>query len=181
MLIRCSRPKCSKLFFLCCEWQLAGESEVEIEYVRTIPRSPRITEAEIEKWEGAKISDKAIEAWKEGNACLSDGHYKAACMVFRATLEEMLRSQSWYDVTKTLGNNLQTSNSQMPNFIKTILMRTKDIGNWHSHLDFRADSITDSTLQDAETMKTMIEYTANKLFIDDYEIAQQLSAIKQTS
>ena len=172
----CSNEECLRPFLLCGEWEVAGRfgNESTAKDIRTVPGVCPKSEEDINLWRETAIPEKVVKAWKEGQECLGGGHYAAACVMFRATLQGLLRTMDDYDEEKTLGQNINQTTS-LSAHIKSITRSIKNIGNWHAHIDPRKESIGDSSREDAENMSLLLDHVAERLFLEEHRIQKAMA------
>ena len=177
----CSNMECLRPFLLCGEWEVTGkfQNEGTAEDVKTIPGVCPKSEEDINLWKETSIPDEVVKAWIEGQECLGNGHYAAACVMFRATLQGLLRTMDDYDEEKTLGQNINQITS-LSAHIKLITRGIKNIGNWYAHIDPRKESIGDSSREDAENMSLLLDHVAERLFLEEHRI-QKAMAVSDVS
>lgn len=177
----CSNEECLRPFLLCGEWKITGkyQNDGTAEDVKTIPGVCPKSEENINLWKETSIPSEVVKAWIEGQECLGNGHYAAACVMFRATLQGLLRTMGDYDEEKTLGQNIHQTTS-LPAHIKSITRSIKNIGNWYAHIDPRKESIGDSSRKDAENMSLLLDHVAERLFLEEHRI-QKAMAVSDVS
>jgi len=138
---------------------------------QTFPPNIAKYEPEINQWRDAEVPLLAIEAYSEGAACLASGNYRAACTMFRGSLECVLDAIENVSDENILAKKIKKA--ELPKDLTKVAEGLKDIGNFHAHMD--AGSFSATQRSDAATMMELLKIVVKMLYIDKHEAKKLLN------
>lgn len=118
----------------------------------------------IQQWKEADIPNLAIEAYHEGIKAWASGYYRAACVMFRGSLEKIVEIKSPEGFLEEKIKN----HPDLEEELRRRAHKIRTIGNSHAHID--KDVFDNATSDDTNKIKKYLEDIAAYLFINPHQM-----------